>query len=78
MIRLKMLGALAPLQTARDADGYMEIAANDLTVRELVEMSPAGGTSIKYSALVNRRVAVMEARVKDGDDIVLMPLMAGG
>ncbi|MFH2115369.1 MAG: hypothetical protein ABIJ86_12770 [Spirochaetota bacterium] len=78
MIRLKMLGILAPLQMVRDTDGYMEIPGDSLTVGELVKISPAQGTDIKYSILINKRVASMESRLKDGDMVMFMPLLAGG
>ena len=78
MIRLKMLGILAPLQRVRDTDGYMEIPGDSLTVGELVKISPAHGTDIKYSILINKRVASMESQVKDGDMVMFMPLLAGG
>ncbi len=78
MVRLKMLGALAPLQIERDSDGYMSIPCGNQTLSELIAMTPLCETSIKYSALVNNRVANLESLVRDGDTVTIMPLMAGG
>ena len=78
MVRLKMLGVLASLQTERDGEGFMNIVSGDTTLGELIAMTPLRGTSIKYSALVNNHVARPASPVKDGDLVTIMPLMAGG
>ena len=78
MVKLKMLGTLATLQTERDSEGYMNISCDNKTLGELIAKMPMEETGIKYSALLNNRVVSPGTLLKDGDIVMIMPLMAGG
>jgi len=81
MIKVKFLGALAPLLPKKDEEGFWVISQSEISVKDVVAMTAAKDTMLKYSVLVNNQRKTPDYLLKDGDTMLLMllmPLMAGG
>ncbi len=78
MIKVKFLGALAPLLPEKDEEGFWVISQSEITIKDVIAMTAAKDTPFKYSVLVNNQLTTPDYLLKDGDTMLLMPLMAGG
>lgn len=78
MIKVRFLGPLAPLLPERNEEGFWVISQSEISVKDVVAMTAAKDTTFIYSVLVNNQRKTPEYLLKDGDIMLLMPLMAGG
>ena len=74
MIRVKYLGFL-PGVTGRAEE---EVDAEEATVREIVDPRVLEATGGDLVVLVNGLPSSLDARVRDGDTVALLPHIGGG
>ena len=79
MIKLKPLAALKDSVPSLDSDGCFAIEFSPgMTISDALEKTDIPGSEIKFSLLVNNARRKKEDTLRDGDIVVIMPLLAGG
>ena len=76
MITVKLL---AVLKEFAPNDGRVELPYEQgMTVADALNATDIGRAKVKYSIMVNNKRTKPEDAIKDGDTVIVMPLLAGG
>lgn len=77
-VKIKFLGVLKKHQPNANAAGYWEVEAREQTLDAVFASTVLAETQIGYVILVNGLRKPRDYIVQDGDEIMVMPMIAGG
>ena len=76
MVTIKLM---AVLKEFAPGDGSLELAyAPGMTVADALGATDLSNAKVKYSVMVNNKRKKPEDPLEDGDNVIVMPLLAGG
>lgn len=78
VVRIKFLGILKKHQPTANAAGYWEVEARGQTIDAVLAGTSLAASQIGYVVLVNGLRKPRTYVLQDGEELMVMPLIAGG